>query len=138
MASRSRNGVGTRPSVEKLFELRSFPLWLKVGTKVRISFDSYGFSFFIFVSLGRISSFIGSMCPKKGAKRSSRAFSTFEGLSVCVNQITVVGLLNLNSCTTVVRERREVHYTTLSLSDDIVAVNPHLNEFVSNGFSTLF
>lgn len=49
-----------------------------------------------------------------------------------------VRLLDLNRGTTVVRERRDGVYTTLSLGDDVVAVNAHLNEFVGYSLSTLF
>ena len=44
--------------------------------------------------------------------------------------------MKLNSSTTVVRDRREVVYTTCSLNDDIVAAYTHLYKFVSNSLGT--
>ena len=42
---------------------------------------------------------------------------------------------NLNSCTTVVRDRRQNVYTTLSFLRNFVLSNTHLNELVKMGVS---
>ena len=46
-------------------------------------------------------------------------------------------LLNLNSSTTVVADWAQSGYTTSSNDLDVVAVNTHLNQLVSNDLSTL-
>ena len=52
--------------------------------------------------------------------------------------IQILSVYDLNSSTTVIRDRRENLHTTLSLAGDLVAVNTHLNEFANYTSCTTF